>query len=209
MSPRPRTVSDERIFLATAHAITRLGPKRLTLADVANEVGLSAAALVQRFGSKRQLLLAFVRQGAGMVDDQFVAARATHASPLAALVSVATGITHRVRSPDELANLLAFLQIDLSDPDFRRPALEESRHLLAGYEALLRDAIAAGELVDCDVRRVAHALQALASGSLLTWAVNRKGHVTPFVGRDIETFLMPLRAVRPRAAYRRPRRAGK
>jgi AcrR family transcriptional regulator len=210
MSPRPRTVSDERIFLATARAITRLGPTRLTLADVGNEVGLSAAALVQRFGSKRQLLLAFVRQGAGMVDDRFVAARATHASPLAALVSVATGITERIRTPDELANLLAFLQIDLSDPEFRRPALEESKHVLAGYEALLRDAIAAGEIVECDVRRVAHALQALASGSLLTWAVNRKGQVTPFVGRDIETFLMPLRAA-PRAggAYRRAYRAGK
>ena len=60
MSPRPRTVSDEHIFVATGLAITRLGPTRLTLADVASEVGLSAAALVQRFGSKRQLLVAFV-----------------------------------------------------------------------------------------------------------------------------------------------------
>ena len=94
-------------------------------------------------------------------------------------------------------NLLAFLQIDLSDPDFRRPALEQSRHLLAGYEALLRDAIDAGELVECDVRRVARALQAIASGSLLAWAVNRDGKVMPFVGRDIETLLMPLRTGRP------------
>ena len=197
MSPRPRTVSDERIFVATGLAITRLGPTRLTLADVASEVGLSAAALVQRFGSKRQLLVAFVRQGAGMVDDWFVTARARHSSPVAALVSVATAMAQGVRSPDELVNLLAFLQIDLSDPDFRRPALEQSRHLLAGYEALLRDAIDAGELVECDVRRVARALQAIASGSLLAWAVNRDGQVMPFVGRDIETLLMPLRTARP------------
>jgi AcrR family transcriptional regulator len=197
MSPRPRTVSDELIFLATGDAITRLGPKRLTLADVANEVGLSAAALVQRFGSKRQLLLAYVRQGPGMVDDRFVAARAEHSSPLGALISVATAMAQGVRSPDELVNLLAFVQIDLSDPDFRRPALNQLRHLLAGYENLLRDAIDAGELVECDVRRVAYALQAIASGSLFTWAIKRNGQVRPFVGRDIETLLMPLRTPRP------------
>jgi AcrR family transcriptional regulator len=205
MSPRPRTVSDERIFIATAHAITRLGPTRLTLADVAGEVGLSAAALVQRFGSKRQLLLAYVRQGAGMVDDGFVAARAANSSPLAALISVATAMAQGVRSPNELVNLLAFVQIDLSDPDFRRPALAQSRHLLAGYETLLRDAIDAGELVQCDVRRVARALQAIANGSLVTWAINRDGRVMPFVGRDIETLLMPLRTPR---SLKRPRSAG-
>lgn len=202
MSPRPRTVSDERIFVATAHAITRLGPTRLTLADVAGEVGLSAAALVQRFGSKRQLLLSFVRQGAGMVDDSFIAARAAHSSPLAALVSVATAMAKGVRSPNELVNLLAFVQIDLSDPEFRRPAFVQSRHLLAGYETLLRDAIDAGELTECDVKRVARALQAIASGSLVTWAINRDGRVMPFVGRDIETLLMPLRTARKPARSR-------
>lgn len=193
MSPRPRTVSDEHIFGATGQAVLRLGPARLTLADVANEVGLTAAALVQRFGSKRQLLLAFVRHGAGMVDDSFVAARASNASPLAALISAATSMAQGVRSPDELVNLLAFLQIDLSDPDFRRPALAQSRHMLAGYEALLSDAIDAGELVPCDVRGVARAIQAMVSGSLFMWAINRHGRVTPFVRRDLETLLVPLR----------------
>ena len=47
------------------------------------------------------------------------------------------------------------------------------------------------------MRRVARALHAIASGSLLTWAVNRDGQVMPFVARDIETLLMPLRMARP------------
>jgi len=206
MSPRPRTVSDERIFAATAGVLTRLGPARLTLADVAGDVGLTAAALVQRFGSKRQLLLAFVRQGAGMVDNDFATARENHSSPLDALVSVATAMAKGVRSPAELVNLLAFLQIDLSDPEFRRPALMQSRHVLAGYEALLRDAIDVGELVSCDVPRVARALQAIVSGSLFTWAINRDGRVIPFVSRDVDTLLMPLRPMQPRRRGQRSRK---
>jgi AcrR family transcriptional regulator len=142
MSPRPRTVEDAEIFAATARAVGRLGPVRLTLADVAREAGLTAAALVHRFGSRRGLLLAFVQQGPSMVDDCFVAVRATHASPLAALVAAATDMAEHVRSPDELVNSLAFLQIDLTDPDFRNWAIHREGRVAAfvrrDLETLLR-----------------------------------------------------------------------
>ena len=63
MSPRPRTVSDQAILAATARVIGDLGPAKLTLARVASEVGLAPATLVQRFGSKRGLLLALAESG--------------------------------------------------------------------------------------------------------------------------------------------------
>ena len=50
MSPRPRTVSDVDILIAAHRVISRLGPARFTLADVAKESRLSPATLVQRFG---------------------------------------------------------------------------------------------------------------------------------------------------------------
>lgn len=193
MSPRPRTVSDEEIFAATARAVGRVGPTRLTLAHVAREVKLSAAALVQRFGSKRALLLAFVRQAPAAADDCFLTVRAKHASPIDALIAAATDMAEHVKSPEELANSIAFLQIDLSDPEFRAPALAQSRHVLAGYEALLHDAIAAGEIADCDVRRVARAIQAITGGSLINWAIRREGKVATFVRRDLETLVAPFR----------------
>ena len=58
MSPRPRTTSDATILAALTRVISRIGPAKLTLADVAAEAGHSRAGLVQRFGSKRGLLLA-------------------------------------------------------------------------------------------------------------------------------------------------------
>src|ERR1051326_4830996 len=183
MSPRPRTVEDAEIFAATARAVGRLGPMRLTLADVAKEAGLTAAALVHRFGSRRGLLLAFARQGPSTVDDCFVAVRASHASPLAALVAAATDMAEHVRSPEELVNSIAFLQIDLSDADFRKPALVLSKQVLAGYEALIRDAIDTGELLECDVPRLARAIQAVSGGSPIHWAIHREGRVAPFLRR--------------------------
>ena len=74
------------------------------------------------------------------------------ASPLAALVAAATDMTRYLDTPEEVANSLAFLQMDLSDPDFHRLMVINSRKMLEGYRRLLREAVEAGELVECDTR---------------------------------------------------------
>jgi AcrR family transcriptional regulator len=175
MSPRPRTVPDAGILEAAARALSRTGPARLTLAHVAREAGLSPATLVQRFGSKRGLLLALAEGAVEGVDACFAAVREAHPSPLEALVAAATAMTRHTHTPEEMANHLAYLQIDLSDPDFHRPMLESSRRTLTGYRALLDDAVAAGELAPCDTARLARAVSAVSGGSLIGWAVFREG----------------------------------
>jgi AcrR family transcriptional regulator len=216
MAPRPRTIDDSGILEAAGRIISRLGPARFTLADVGREVGLSAAALVRRFGSKRELMLALARSARDSVDACFDAVRGANPSPLAALLAAGTEMTRYVKSPEEMANHLAFLQTDLSDPDFYAIMLENSRRIVDGYRRLLDDAVAARELVPCDTARLARAVDALAGGSLIGWAVHRKGTAEAWVRQDLDTLLGPYRrkagahasrraprAVRTRAARRR------
>ncbi len=194
MSPRPRTVDDGTILHAAAMVISRLGPSTFTLADVAKEVRLSPATLVQRFGSKRGLMLALAQTSVEGVDACFDAVRASHPRPLDALMAAATEMTRHVDTPEEMANHLAFLQIDLSDPDFYRLMLENSTRILAGYRKLLAQAIAAGDLVRCDTRRLARAVGSMAAGSLIAWAVLREGTAEAFVRRDLDTLIAPYRS---------------
>jgi AcrR family transcriptional regulator len=196
MSPRPRQASDEEILQATFRAVARLGPARLTLADVADEAGLSASALVQRFGSKRALLLAAAADLATNGWYLFAGVRAQHSSPLAALLGLAECMTLMGTTPDEVANTLAFLQMDLSDEDFHRPALAASRGTHDGLRALVADAVRAGELSGADPDRLASALQATINGSLLAWAIHRDGELASWIRRNLETVLAPYRAVR-------------
>jgi AcrR family transcriptional regulator len=216
MAPRPRTIDDSGILEAAGRIISRLGPARFTLADVGREVGLSAAALVRRFGSKRELMLALARSARDSVDACFDAVRGANPSPLAALLAAGTEMTRYVKSPEEMANHLAFLQTDLSDPDFYAIMLENSRRIVDGSRRLLDDAVAARELVPCDTARLARAVDALAGGSLIGWAVHRKGTAEAWVRQDLDTLLGPYRrkagahasrraprAVRTRAARRR------
>src|SRR5437016_3308902 len=123
MTPRPRLASDEQIVAATGRVIGRLGPNSLTLADVAREMKISPATLVQRFGSKRGLLLAVAAQCSAGVEQCFVQARAAEPSPLEALIASYADTTEWVQTPEALANHLAFLQMDLTDPDFYRYAV--------------------------------------------------------------------------------------
>lgn len=203
MSPRPRTVADEKIIEAAARVIGRVGPGNLTLADVGKEAGLSAATLVQRFGSKRGLLLAMATSAADSMDACFDMVRAAHRSPLAALVAAATDITRYFDTPEEVANHLAFLQMDLSDPDFHRLMVISSTKTLEGYRRLLREAVDAGELVDCDTRRLARAITAVCGGSLIQWAVFRQGTAVAWVRGDVDAVLEPYRASTPAAGTSR------
>jgi AcrR family transcriptional regulator len=211
MSPRPRTVSDARILVAARTAMARLGPVKLTLADVARDAGLSPATLVQRFGSKRGLMLALWAAALDGIDACFAMIRPAHASPLEAVIAAATELARHSSSAEELSNHLAFLQIDLSDPEFRGYMLEMSRRTEAGYVALLDEAARAGEIARDDTTRLARAVSATSAGSLISWAVFREGTAEAWVKRDLETLLAPYRSAgragrTPRAAHARPGR---
>ena len=206
MAPRPRTIDDNAIIEAAGRIITRQGPGRFTLADVGSEIGLSAAALVRRFGSKRGLMLALARSARDSVDACFDLVRDSNPSPLAALLAAATEMTRYVNSPEELTNHLAFLQTDLSDPDFYEIMLENARRIIDGYRKLLDEAVAARELVPCDTARLACAVDAMAGGSLIGWAVHRKGTAEAWVRHDLDTLLGPYRR-KVRTRVRRSKRA--
>ncbi len=201
--PRPRTVSDAAILEGAFAVIARLGPANLTLADVSREVGLSPATLVQRFGSKRGLLLALAKIGAESVDGCFDAVRAAHSSPLAALIAAATEMARHVTSPEELANGLAFLQMDVSDPEFHAHALTNSSCIQAGYRKLIDEAIVHRELISCNSERLARAVSAVAGGSLIAWAIHREGSAESWVRADIDTLLQRFRP--PKTPGGRPR----
>ena len=194
MSPRPRLNTDTEILQAAFRAIARLGPARLTLADVAGEAGVTPASLVQRFGSKRALLLAAAADAAGGHVYIFHGLREAHRSPYAALLALSGCMAVLGRTPEEIAHSLAFLQMDLTDAEFLQYARTNSIGMHAGIRSLVRDAIAAGELRKCDAGRLARAIQATLNGSIQDWAIHREGEMAQWVRRDLKMVLDPYRA---------------
>ena len=142
MSPRPRKASDADVFAAAVRVMGRVGPADLTLAAIAAEAGVTAGALVQRFGSKLALLRALSKGGAE--DSSHIAAelRAAHDSPIAALVAYARCMAGLAPSPAALARNLAYLQIDLTDRYLYPLLLRQARATRGAYRAYLAEAVA-------------------------------------------------------------------
>ena len=170
---RPRATSDEDLLMATHRVVTRLGPN-LTLGDVAKEAGVSAATLVQRFGSKRGLLLAFASLAAEGTDDEYAAIRQV-SGPARCDPRGGALFAQMAPSPEAVSNALAFLQVDLSDPEFHAYALAQGRNTLIELKKILDDGVKSGQLVKCDTARLAFALNAMIGGAMVSWAVLREG----------------------------------
>ena len=195
MSPRPRKVSDDEVFAAAHRAMTRLGPGELSLAAIAAEAGVTAGALVQRFGSKRALLLALAGRFAGAAGDLVTGLLASHETPLAALRAYAECMAQMAESPAALARSLAYLQIDLTDPDFRPHLLTQARATRAGLRSLIEAAVAAREIApNADPRALARTIETVVSGSLLTWAIYRQGTAARWIRDDVDAVLAPYLA---------------
>lgn len=190
--PRPRKASDAEVMAATQRVMQQVGPAQLTLGRIAAEAGVTAGALVQRFGSRRGLMLALMADFAGSAPAYFARLRAAHPSPLAALRAYAEGQASMAESPATLAHHLAYLQIDLTDPDFHAHLGVHARDARGELRRLVADAAAAGELVrQTDLDGLTRAVQAVLTGSLFVWATLREGTAAEWVRADLEAVLAP------------------
>src|SRR5881409_1718265 len=107
---RPRLVSDDAILEATRQVLAESGPVKLTLATVGARVGLAPPTLMQRFGSKRGLLLASAARSPLMVLREVEEAEARNTSPLATLRDFALTSVAHIKHREELGNGLGFVQ---------------------------------------------------------------------------------------------------
>ena len=189
---RKRKASDDEIFAAVQRAMQHHGPNELTLAHIAAEAGVTPGLLVQRFGGKRELLLAVSRQFAGSAAAGFEALRAAHHTPLATLRAYAACMAGLASTPDALARNLAYLHVDLTDEAFRKNLLENAYTTRFEIELLVRSAIVAREL-----RRghyaasLARTIEAVIGGSLMSWACYRRGDAASWILEDLEAVLKP------------------
>lgn len=189
---RPRKVSDDEVFAAAYRAMTRLSPSELTLAAIASEAGVTAGALVQRFGSRRDLLLALSGRYSSGTAEMFAGLRQSARSPLATLRAYGACLSQMAVSPAALARSLSYLQIDLTDPDFRKHLQVQARATRAELQALVAAAVAARELSpQADPKRLARLIEAVLAGSMMAWAHYQEGSAAEWMRDDLEAVLAP------------------
>lgn len=179
---RPKLVSDDEVLDATHAAMLRLGPDRFTLADVARDLGLSRAALIQRFGDKHALHVRAMERATDEVRAYFAAA--SRDTGLAPLWLMLRDLIAGMGEGQGFSGYLLLLWADAGDPTLNRLAHERN--------LLVRNAIA--DRLPDDPARAANAglIQDVIQGATMRWLVEREGPLAAFVTAETRLLLTRL-----------------
>ena len=192
MCARPRKVTDDDVFTAAHRVMSRVGPSELTLGHIAAEAGVTAGLLVQRFGSKRDLMLKLSERFSSGTGEMFAQLRQGHRSPLAVLRAYADCMADMAETPAAFMRSLAYLQIDLTDADFRNHFTKSAKATREELHKLIREAIDAGELLSSvNPKQLARTIEAVIGGSMLSWVHYQEGSAAKWVRDDLNAVLRP------------------
>ncbi len=199
MSPRPATLSDAEILVRATRAVRAHGP-RVSLAKIAEAVGLSSARLVQRFGSRQHLLAEVEASVDSRMLQHFVTGLDAHASPRAGLIESLVALAERsAKRLYLLSSSYVFDPRHLQAPDGALRALERSAEFERVLQSVVERMIAVREFPPCDSAALARAIYVCWVGSYNLWAYAPIGSVGDSVRRDL-CFLLDTMATASRAA---------
>ena len=165
--PRKRTIPDEVLLDAALAIVHGTGPAALSFATLAAQVGLAPSTIVQRFGTKADLLRAALSRAWDHLDVATAAAIDGASPDRAGVVDLLVALSGEYDDED-YADQLVVLREDLRDPVLRARGAAWIATLAAAVEQRLADApggaAGLGELV------VAH-----WQGTLIVWGFTRPG----------------------------------
>jgi TetR/AcrR family transcriptional regulator, macrolide resistance operon repressor len=170
--PRPKLHSDESIIETAQGVLMRLGPSDFTLSQVANAVGISRAALIQRFTDKTTLHHKVMEQMTQEVRDYFAMVPATVGlEPLWAMLKDLIG---GMGTGEDAAGYLLLYWGDTQDPRLRALALERNELVRLAIAKRLPPSPHAPEMASGLV-------QAVIQGSCMQWLIAPKGQLATFM----------------------------
>jgi AcrR family transcriptional regulator len=190
--PRPKTRPDEAVLAAALRLIHDHGPAVLTFARLAQACGLSAATLVQRFGSKSALVQSTLLHAWDRLDAQTERLAdglpRTPAGAIALLVELSCGYG----GIEAYAEGLLLLREDLRDPVLRARGAAWKARLAAALDACFAETAGAPAGIGL-------LLATQWQGSLLWWSFAPTEPVEDHVRASLERLLAALDVAEPSA----------
>lgn len=181
--PRPKLHSDDEILETAQAVLLRKGPSDFTLSDVAVAVGLSRAALIQRFGDKATLHALVMERMTQEVRDYF--AQAPSERGLEPLWFMLKDLIAGMGTGEGSEAYLLLLWGDVRDPALRVLANERNELVRGAIEVRLP----AGPH---EPFKTSLLIQAVIQGSCMQWMVARNGDLASFMTQSTANVLSVL-----------------
>jgi len=142
---------------------------------------------VQRFGSKRGLLLAFAERAARLARQPFDGEDVSQDEPLVGLRRALRLMAAPIGDAQRIANSVALLAEDLRDPKLRAAAAAHAESVEAAIAEKLAEARRLGQ-TSVDPKSHARLVYAAYNGALIQWGLRGRGSL----GKWLDSILIPL-----------------
>jgi AcrR family transcriptional regulator len=165
--------------------MTRFGPEALTLAELGGVVELSAATLLQRFGSKDNLKRVALEYAWDRLDEATATADASAPETPEGAIAVIAALWPAADATPDFAGGLLLLREDLRDPVLRARGV-------AWLDTL---ALALGRRITTDPaqrRKLGRLMVSQWQGTQIWWAFSRKGAAAEMIAGDLREWLAAL-----------------
>lgn len=182
--PRAKQLSDEVLLDAAMPAIFSKAPGAFTLAEVAKAVGLSAATLVQRFGSKHELVVAAL----ALANERNFAALEGLPPDRGADAVIRIFVERTPGSEHEalLGDQLLWLRASMADPRINRL----SRNYFVRFRAAIAERLPPLPL---PAEEAVLLIEAQWHGAMTQWGIGREGHLRDYVEERLRALFDALR----------------
>lgn len=147
-----------RVLEEAAHALNTRGVSQTSLADIAQRVGVSRAALYYYFEDQEDLVFQCYRQSCELMSQRLGAARGLGLGPMATLDAFIDGML-----PEGGAEFAALSEAAFLRPEQRQIILGLYEGVLGNIAEVLVEGVACGALRPCGARVAAQAIIGLVS----------------------------------------------
>ncbi|OLM18700.1 Transcriptional regulator, TetR family [Pseudonocardia sp. Ae707_Ps1] len=176
--PRRKQVPDSDVLDVALDVLHAGGPQSLTFAALSEASGLAPATLVQRFGSKPDLLSRVLLHAWDRLERRTDELGATVERTPRGAVAFLVGLSEQYGGIDSYADALLVLREDLRDPQARRRGTAWRASLAGVLDACLDGPPGLGD-----------AVATYWQGTLTWWGFDPHEPVTTHVERELTRFL--------------------
>lgn len=170
--PRPKLYTDDQVLDCALTVLLNKGPAAFTLSDVASAVGLSRAALIQRFTDKATLHLRVMERLTQQVRDYFD--DLPHPGDPSQLRTLLQDLISGMGAGEGTEGYLLLMWSDVREPALRRLAVERNQRVRSAIADRLPSE-------PTDPQDAAALIQSVIQGSCMQWLVEPEGDLADYM----------------------------
>lgn len=183
---RIKNIQDAEVLEKALIVISELGPDTFSLADVGEATGLAPSTLLQRFGSKRDLLVLAAKHANIKLQKDLEELSEKKISWRKELEALFCAVPEGFGSRKDIANSLGLLKLDIVDPELHPIAKKLFKTLRDRIYILLSEA---NSKKSVDVEAMVWEIDALRHGLVIQWTLSGTGTIQNWLKKGLNNYL--------------------